>query len=410
MLVISSASGVRRVFLASAAAFLLIAPFPSSAGWRVFFLLSAFAALLWEARPQGQSLELRKLPRALVVAALAWFALCVASLAWSVDPGYTLQEIRRELLYGAIAFVVFFVGSREPAYLHLWVKTLLLGALILGVGEWLRLLLPTTTLLQKASMEPGPFSTHVLMVAPLLVIVVWPPPTGMGKSVALTVAAGVALVAAGLAGESRILWLALLIAVVVAFATFWMETPSHHPARNAAKRAFLIALALLTVLMAISAEYKLRYYPRAGTAMESLAYDERQFVWEAALRKVLEQPWLGHGYGREIVAKDIQRAMESSGSRNRLNHGHNVFLDAALQLGALGVIAFATLLGAVACALAALRRREGGTALAIAGLALLAGYLVKNLTDDFFFRPSSLVFWAIAGMLLGIGARAPAKP
>ena len=410
MLVIPSASGARRVFLASAAAFLLIAPFPSSAGWRVFFLLGALVALLWEARRQGPSLELRKLPRPLVITALAWFTLCVASLAWSVDPGYTLQEIRRELLYGAIAFVVFFVGSREPAYLHLWVKTLLAGALILGVGEWLRLLMPAVALVQKASMEPGPFSTHVLMIAPLLVIVVWPPPTGMGKSVSFTLAAGVALIAAGMAGESRILWLALAIAVVVAFATFWVDTPSHHPARNAARRAFLLALAALTVLMAISAEYKLRYYPRAVTAVESLAYDERQFVWEAASRKILGAPWLGHGYGREIVAQDIQKAMATAGSINRLNHGHNVFLDVALQLGALGVIVFAALMGAVAWALAALLRREGGTALAIAGLALLAGYLVKNFTDDFFFRPSSLIFWAIAGMLLGIGARAPAKP
>ena len=46
MLVFPSQSGVRRVFLAAAAAFLLVAPFPSSAGWRVFFLLVALAAFL----------------------------------------------------------------------------------------------------------------------------------------------------------------------------------------------------------------------------------------------------------------------------------------------------------------------------------------------------------------------------
>jgi hypothetical protein len=31
------------------------------------------------------------------------------------------------------------------------------------------------------------------------------------------------------------------------------------------------------------------------------------------------------------------------------------------------------------------------------------------MTDDFFFRPSSLVFWGIAGMLLGLAARLPEK-
>jgi hypothetical protein len=36
------------------------------------------------------------------------------------------------------------------------------------------------------------------------------------------------------------------------------------------------------------------------------------------------------------------------------------------------------------------------------GLAMLAGFVVKNLTDDFFYRHNALVFWAINGMLLGL--------
>ena len=82
---------------------------------------------------------------------------------------------------------------------------------------------------------------------------------------------------------------------------------------------------------------------------------------------------------------------------------------AALQTGVLGLAAFTALMAALAWAFAATARRTGGLPLAIAGLALLAGYLTKNLTDDFFFRPSSLIFWAMAGMLLGLAARLPAK-
>ena len=162
-------------------------------------------------------------------------------------------------------------------------------------------------------------------------------------------------------------------------------------------------------MMALSAEYKLRYYPRAGSTFEAFAYDERPFIWHAAWRKLGEHPWIGHGYGREIVAADIRVAVEAAGSGNRLNHGHNVFLDAALQTGALGLAAFTALMAALAWAFATTARRAGGLPLAIAGLALLAGYLTKNLTDDFFFRPSSLIFWAMAGMLLGLATRLPAK-
>jgi hypothetical protein len=73
------------------------------------------------------------------------------------------------------------------------------------------------------------------------------------------------------------------------------------------------------------------------------------------------------------------------------------------------VAAFALMMGTLAWALATARRREGGAALAIAGLAIVVGYFAKNLTDDFFFRPNSLVFWAIAGMLLGLASRLPAR-
>ena len=405
MPVIRSASGTQRAFLAAAAAFLLVAPFPSSAGWRVFFLLAALAALLWQARRGERSLRLREVPRPIAVAWGAWAALCLASLAWSVDPGYTLQEARRELLYGAIAFLVFFIGTREPEHLHLWIKTLLFGALILAIGEWLRLLYPGVALIRKMSMEPGPFSTHVLTLAPLLIVCAWRPPIGMGKSVAFTIGACVVLVVAGIAGESRIVWLALLLASVVAFLTFRMQTPPQHPGRNAAKRFLLVALALLPVLMVISAEYKLRYYPQAASTVDSLAFDERPIIWEVASRKASQRPVLGHGYGREIVASDLKRGLRERGLPREFNHGHNVLLDAALQLGALGVAAFAWLMGAIAWAFVSVRKRSLGAPIAITGLAVLAGYLTKNMTDDFFFRPNSLVFWAITGMLLGLATR-----
>ena len=73
MPLIRPASGAQRVFLASAAAFLLVAAFPSSAGWRVFFLLVALAALSWQAAKGGEALELGRIPRPFATAAVAFF-------------------------------------------------------------------------------------------------------------------------------------------------------------------------------------------------------------------------------------------------------------------------------------------------------------------------------------------------
>ena len=78
-------------------------------------------------------------------------------------------------------------------------------------------------------------------------------------------------------------------------------------------------------------------------------------------------------------------------------------------MGVLGVAAFTLLMAALVAAFLRARKREDGAPVAIVGLATLAGYLTKDLTDDFFFRPNSLVFWAIAGMLLGLAASLPQK-
>ncbi len=409
MPLILPASGAQRVFLASAAAFLLVAAFPSSAGWRVFFLVTALGALAWQSARGTQALEVERVPRPFALAAFAWASLAVASLAWSVDPGYTLQELRRELLYGALAFLVFFIGTRTPRELHLWLRMLLVATVVLSIGEWLRLCFPAVAIFRSASMGPGPFSTHLLIVAPLLLVALWPTPVGMGCGLRRTIALAALLVIAGIAGDSRIMWPALLAAALVAFFAFSMQTPPRHPSRTAARRALIAAVALLPVLMVISSEYKLRVYPRAASTVESFALDERPLIWTTAVRAIEEHPWIGHGYGREIIGAQLRAELAKAGQMAPYNHGHNVFLDAAIEMGALGVAVFAGLLAALTWAFAQARRREAGTALSIAGLALVTGYFAKNLTDDFFFRPNSLVFWAVAGMLMGLASRLPAR-
>jgi len=41
----------------------------------------------------------------------------------------------------------------------------------------------------------------------------------------------------------------------------------------------------------------------------------------------------------------------------------------------------------------------------VIGLALIAGFLAKNLTDDFLHRHNAQVFWALNGLLVGLGRR-----
>ena len=375
----------------------------------MFFLLLAIAALCRQSWRGGEPLDLARVPRFLALAASTWIGLAIVSLAWSVDAGYTLAELRREILYGALAFIALFAGTRTPAQLHLWVAMLFGGALLLGIGEWLRFLLPGVSWARTVSMGPGPYSTQVVLLAPLLVILAWRAPVGLARGLGVTLAAGATLVVAGIAGDSRILWVALLASAVTAFAAFWMMGPLQPASRRLARRALFLALVLLPALMLIATEYKLRYYPGAASTLESFALDERPIIWKVAAAFAAERPWLGHGYGREIIGGRFREELGKVVHNQPYHHGHNVVLDAQLQMGVPGVAAFALLMTALAMGFLAAGRREGGAPLAIVGLAMLAGYLTKSMTDDFFFRPNSLVFWAIAGMLLGLAARLPQK-
>ena len=53
-----------------------------------------------------------------------------------------------------------------------------------------------------------------------------------------------------------------------------------------------------------------------------------------------------------------------------------------------------------------LRSRDDTLAfVGVAGLSLLAGFVAKNITDDFLFRSNAKELWAMTALLLGYGVR-----
>jgi O-antigen ligase len=257
----------------------------------------------------------------------------------------------------------------------------------------------------KYEAAQGSFSTQLALVAPLLAVVAWPRPAGMAARPRTVALLAMGLIASGLATENRMLWLAIAAGAVIAFAVFQAgSAPDAHRARLL--RVLLGTLAIIALVIAASWEYKAaRYYPKAATSVESLSMDERPRVWMAALGMAMERPLAGHGFGREILGDRMEATLPEHRRGPRIRHGHNVFIDAALQLGAVGLLVFVAVLGTLVHAYARVRHTATGAPVAIAGVALIATFVTKNLTDDFFYRPSSLTFWAVNGMLLALCAR-----
>ena len=382
-------------------AFMFVAPFPASAGSRATTLTLALVALVL-AVVRGRMALPPALPRSIAIAGAAWIALCIASVGWSDNVRYSLGELKPEIGYGMLAFAVFYAGTRTPRDAHRAIAAALAGALLLALFEWIRAFFPGLYYAPRYEAVRGYYSTHLVLVAPLLILVAWPRPVGLGAGRVVLALAAAGLLAGGLASENRMLWLALGVGTLVAFAAYRrLARPSALPA--GVRVAFLLGVAVIALLVAVSAEFKAqRHYPQGTGPLAALALDQRPGIWSTAVKAIAERPWLGHGFGRGIVADEIVRATRSRGAEQDFRHAHNIALDVALQLGLVGTIVFVVLLAALALEFARAARVAATAPVGIAGLTILAAFLAKNMTDDFFYRPNSLVFWALMGLLLRI--------
>jgi O-antigen ligase len=397
----------RNVFVVSAALFLFFAPFTASIALRNFSLGLAAAALAFLAA-RGELVVARPVPRALVGAALAWSALAAASLAWSANFAYTLNELRSQIGYPAVAAAVFYCGTNGPPRWRVWWLTLLVGTLAVFAAESVRHIASPALGLREWHGGVGAFSTHLAIVAPLALAMAWPAPWGAARG-PLALAAALAIVfSAAWDTGNRIVWAAFFASLAVALVSRRVATAG--PAqRNGSLRVTLAALVAIVVLFAATAWQRDGLFPREEPRTSaSLQADLRPKIWAAGLQEWRKAPWLGQGFGREIAADALRPLTPRGGGHPEVQHAHNLFLNVALQLGAAGLAIFSAMLVLAAREFAASLRDPATAPAGILGLAVLAGFVVKNLTDDFMHRHNALVFWAVLAALLALSR--PRRP
>lgn len=394
---------MRTLLAGTTAAFLVASPVAGSAGLRVALLLLAALALAVLAYRERQVFA-GPIPRAVAAAWAAWALVAAASLAWSVNRSYTLGELRSEILYGALALAVFYLAARLVR-LRTWHVAILAGAVTVLLVQVLDALLPYTLTRHAALGQGGMWSTYLVLVAPFVLAIGWPK-FWQGRHAHVVQAVAVALLlGAAWDTANRMVWLALALqfAVAMAFAQRALTV-------EAARMMRRIVLAGIVVVVAA---FVLAVQDRVGAAMpgtnisDGLAIDLRPGIWAAAWEQFLKAPFLGHGFGREIVAGAFA-TVPVPPNHPPVLHSHNLFVQMGLQLGLVGLAAFVAVLVVLARQYLACLRDPGTLPFGVLGLTLLAGFVAKNLTDYFFHRHNALVFWAMNGMLLGF-TRPPAK-
>ena len=401
-------SGAERITFAATTLFLFVAPFASSGGIRAGCLIAAALALA-AMRPWPR---MQRIPVALCATFGAWCLLSLASAAWSEAPQRTWEELRAETLYSALAFGVFLLAA-QVTWWRAWGIAALAGTLLAFVAQGLQQATGIALWRHPPDGGVGPFSTQLVLVAPLLVALATPAPWGWtrGDAPSAAVSIGLVIIAAwftrdGWATPNRIVWPALLAVLAVAVLAARRATAVRIADRGLAWTSAIGAAVMVAAFVGAVALKSERFYPGDSGITASVEHDLRPRLWSVAFREWKSAPWIGHGLGREIREPAFLPETPAQPGYPPLRHAHNMLLNIAMQLGALGVAIFAAIVILLAREYAGYVGASSIAPLGVIGLALLAGFLVKNLTDDFLHRHNAQMFWALNGMLVGLGSRA----
>lgn len=388
----SAASGAatpakRTLLLLPFALFLIILPFPGTVAARLLFLATCFGIALWQWwRVPGARATIPCKP---VLG--AWIVVCLASLAYAFNFSYTLRELQNELGYTMMAFFAFFVIAHERGNVLWLLRAAGLGVVIIGTWAIFGLIANDFAWREGGGHGGiGIFATYVITIIPGLAWLACEESSPWLRRTAAGVACFTLLLAA--ITMQRAIWPVLALQLILVLIM--------------ARRAGLIAIkrrVLLTVigvvavatLAGIIASHQIRYRDTAG--------DVRLTYWPNVIAKIADHPLTGTGFGRGTIHKAYPELTPREATA--LWHAHNVLLNYGLEMGVPGMLSLAALFAGFGIFFWG--AGVGPAALSgMAGVAIVAGVLLRNQFNDFFLRDMSLLFWTLAGLFARLAVTA----
>jgi O-antigen ligase len=338
---------------------------------------------------------------------LLWGAWALFSYAWSMEPERTLKEWRNEVFYTAAGLWVCYVGSQARSAARVFlpvVAAAAVAACAIALRDFAR---GGQDYAAGWHGGPGDHSSALLVLAPCAVMAAWYlHRAGAPRWQAMTPW----LVAALLLTSSyytlnRTVWAGLVAEALLIGALLLRRSRAlENVAFGTGAKIATSSVAVVVVATGLALMLHVHAQREAVVDPASLTRDSRLEVWRETVERVAEKPLVGYGFGRGILREELRA--ELHGSHN-LWHAHNYFLDALLQIGVPGLLLFLLLLAVtVREGWRASRDPDYGVAAcAIALLGVVAGTVVRNMTDTILVRQNALLFWGVVGALLAAGSR-----
>jgi O-antigen ligase len=196
---------------------------------------------------------------------------------------------------------------------------------------------------------------------------------------------------------NRTIWLAFVVQVLLV-ALLLSSRPSF--SRQSARPYAILSAVMVVALAAVAASAFVHVQEQRRVAFEQ---DTRLALWPVIVEHIEQRPLTGYGFGRGLLREIL--GAQLSQLDPHLWHAHNYFLESLIQTGVPGLLLVLLL---VAATLREGRRLahapdDAAAACGIALVGVVAGMLVRNMTDTLFVRQSALFYWALVGALLGAG-------
>jgi O-antigen ligase len=405
-----------RGFAAIAATvMLLVAPFPASAGLRGAMLLLAALALVTVALRTRAAATIVWPSRTLMAVAALWVVYVALIAATGPDPRTSLASWRGDVLVPVVACAVFYALSQQPRNVWWFASVLLIGLVVLTVMMIRDPFRPSDPTHDPLYGGIGRISAWYVTVAPLVALLWLLPATWRWTARAASVIAVITLFVGAWLTENRAIWLCYAAMLLAGTLTAAFAQPTGlRRWRAVAMVGVLLAVIGVGFAASVTSRAEMQVGEREAP-MIFLAKDVRSYIWSEAVTMIGERPWAGRGYDLDIVREEFLQRMKDPRVAGWIDHPHNIFLDAALQIGVAGgvllLLVFAALLREFV-ALARTARADHQRRVAIAascGVALVVGVFLRNMVDDFFSRHMVLLFGALAGLLLGLAQRHTAE-
>lgn len=381
------------------AAFLSASLFSHTVALRLAFLVGgAVLAAATVVRGRG---DIRILP-AIWLPFLLWGTWAALSITWSLEPARTLKEVHNEIVYTGVALWVCFVGAQAANATRIVVPVVgAAAASVMAIGVY-EFSLGWENYLEGLHGGPGDHSSALLILMPCIALTGWygwRARWSWWRHVPALSIGGLALLGA-YCTVNRTIWIGFAAEFLLVGSLAILRTRTR--GSWSTRTQFVSGLVAVALVVGVALVLSAVQAHREAIGGKSLANDTRLALWPEIVERIGERPLTGYGFGRGLLRKPLHA--EFGDLDAMLWHAHNIFLEQLLQLGVPGLALFLLLMAAL------LREgwraaRDSNDVRAACGMALMAvvaGMLVRNMTDTLFVRQSSLLFWGVAGTLLGL--------